>query len=129
MPTRSGLRGERTYFATILLLLLVLPIGCLVAEAYIGRQPADFMCLAGKWFVFWGVGARLFVAGLRQTFAPESIATRIFEITDPGTYAIVRELGFGNRAIGMLGLASVVRGAWLIPSALLVAFLVGCLER
>jgi hypothetical protein len=84
------------------------------------RAPntADLMWLIGKWFTFWAVGARLFVAGLTQSFRPQFTAQSIFDIKDQRALAIVREVGFGNLAIGALGLASIVEREWVVPAAL-----------
>jgi hypothetical protein len=82
----------------------------------------DLMWLVGKWFTFWAVGVRLFLAGVTQTFRPQFTAQSIFEIKDQAALGIVREVGFGNLAIGALGLASLARPEWIVPAAL-----VGCI--
>lgn len=107
MSAKGDHRGARVYFSTVVLLLGVLPIGCVLLEAF-----------HGKWFVFWGVGVRLFLAGLRQTFQPEFTATTIFELSETGASAIVRELGFANIAMGTVGLASLANTYWFVPSAM-----------
>lgn len=116
MSAKGDHRGARVYFSTVVLLLGVLPIGCVLLEAFHGTS--DFLSLVGKWFVFWGVGVRLFLAGLRQTFQPEFTATTIFELSETGASAIVRELGFANIAMGTVGLASLANTYWLVPSAM-----------
>jgi uncharacterized membrane protein len=116
MSEKSDHRNARVYLTTVVLLLAVLPAGCVLIEA--SRGARDLPILIGKWFVFWGVGVRLFLAGLRQIFQPAFTAATIFEITEIGAQAIVRELGFANVAMGTLGLASLAGGAWLAPSAL-----------
>lgn len=116
MSTKSVSRSARAYISTVALLLGVLPISCVLLEA--SRGTSDPLFLLGKWFVFWGIGVRLFLAGLRQIFRPEFTAATIFEISDDGAYAIVRELGFANVAMGTVGLMSLANGAWLVPSAI-----------
>ncbi|MGA3188927.1 MAG: hypothetical protein ABSF22_17625 [Bryobacteraceae bacterium] len=54
-------------------------------------QTESVVFLVGKWFVFWSVGVRLFVAGVRQ--------------------------GFTNLSMGILGLCSLVRFGWIVPTA------------
>jgi hypothetical protein len=115
-------RSGRAYFITVAVLLLGAPVGSLVVESLGGKQPPDLMFLIGKWFVFWAGGVRLFLAGLRQIFQPAFTARTIFEISDPGALAIVRELGFANVTMGAVGLASLAAPAWLTPAAL-VGFL------
>jgi hypothetical protein len=75
------------------------------------------MLLVGKWFAFWAVGVRLFLAGVRQMAQPEFTAKTIFEIEDSASFAIMREVGFGNLAMGALGLASLIVSGWVLPAA------------
>jgi hypothetical protein len=105
------------YFASVILLLLVFPAGCVVAEAFTPHGAADVMLLVGKWFVFWAVGVRLFIAGVRQVAQPQFTAD-IFEVKDRTAHAIVREVGCGNLAMGILGLASLARPDWVVPAAI-----------
>mgnify|MGYP003290185814 CR=1 FL=1 len=76
------------------------------------------MGLVGKWFTFWGVGVRLFVAGLNQVFRPRFTAEDIFGIGDPAAHGLVREVGFGNLAIGTLGILSLFVPDFLLPAAI-----------
>ena len=122
MSAETENRSKQVYFVTVALLLVVAPVGSLIVEALAGKQPPDLVFLVGKWFVFWAVGVRLFLAGLRQVFEPAFTARTIFEIADPGALAIVRELGFANLTMGAIGLASLAAPAWLTPAAL-VGFL------
>jgi hypothetical protein len=122
MSANTEDQSGRAYIVSAALLLLVAPVGSLIVEALAGKQPPDLMFLIGKWFVFWAVGVRLFLAGLRQIFQPAFTARTIFEINDTGAFAIVRELGFANVTMGALGLASLAVAAWLTPASL-VGFL------
>lgn len=76
------------------------------------------MALVGKWFTFWAVGVRLFLAGVTQTFRPQFTAESIFAIKDQAALAIVREVGFGNLAMGTLGLLSLAYPDWVMPAAI-----------
>ena len=58
------------YFIFLALFLFVLPAISVLVEALLRRGGADLMPLVGKWFVFWGVGVRLFIAGVRQVAQP-----------------------------------------------------------
>jgi len=105
------------YLAAIVLLMLVLPAGCVIGQiAWSGA--VDVMLLVGKWFVFWMVGVRLFMAGVRQVVQPQFTAESIFAIKDRAAFAIVREVGFANLSTGTLGLASLAVPAWLVPAAI-----------
>jgi hypothetical protein len=106
------------YLAAIILLLFVFPAGSVVIEALWLRDSADVMVLVGKWFVFWGVGVRLFIAGVRQVIEPQFTAEGIFDIKDRAALAIVREVGFANLSMGTLGLSSLFEAAWVLPAAI-----------
>jgi hypothetical protein len=106
------------YFASIVLLLFVLPVASIAVEALRLRDGAELMFLIGKWFVFWSVGVRFLLAGIRQVAQPRFTAESIFDIKDPAANAMVREIGFGNLAMGVLGLASLEQSAWLVPAAI-----------
>jgi hypothetical protein len=106
------------YLASIFLLMLVLPAAGVVVEALWFGTAADIMLLVGKWFVFWAVGVRLFIAGVRQVAQPQFTAESIFEIKDRAAFGIVRELGFANLSTGTLGLASLAVPAWVVPAAI-----------
>ncbi|MGH6735966.1 MAG: DUF6790 family protein [Methyloceanibacter sp.] len=106
------------YLVAIVLLMLVLPVASVAAEMVWHPGAASLMALIGKWFTFWGVGVRLFMAGVMQTLRPRFTAESIFDIGDPASLAIVREVGFGNLAIGTLGLASLAQPKWVVPAAL-----------
>ena len=54
------------YLVSVILLLLVFPAGSVAVEDLAHGGNADLLHLVGKWFVFWGAGVRLFIAGLRQ---------------------------------------------------------------
>ena len=105
------------YFASVLLLLLIFPLVSIAIEAIRFGHSITDMSLIGAWFVFWAVGIRLFVAGLRQVFQPSFTAVEIFEIHEPKAFAIVRELGFANLSIGLLGIGSLWHKGSLIPAA------------
>jgi hypothetical protein len=76
------------------------------------------MALVGRWFVFWGVGVRLLLAGIRQVIQPRFTAEKIFDVRDPGSFPIVREVGFSNLSMGFLGVCTLFRGDWLVSAAL-----------
>jgi hypothetical protein len=105
------------YFASVLLLLLILPVASVTIEV-LGFRHDLTVFLIGRWFVFWAVGVRLFVAGVRQVIQPRFTAEEIFGIHDRASFAIVRELGFANLSMGLLGICSVFRLDWILPAAI-----------
>ena len=45
-------------------------LALIFGRAVQGLGGGGLMPLVGKWFVFWAVGARLFIAGIRQVIQP-----------------------------------------------------------
>ncbi len=105
------------YIAAIIVLMLVLPLLSVAAEAA-WIPGSDLLAVIGRWFVFWGVGVRLFLAGINQVFRPRFTAEGIFGIGDPAAHGLVREVGFGNLAMGTLGMLSLVVSGWVVPAAI-----------
>lgn len=103
------------YLAAILVLMLIAPLASVLIEALVAGGPVAPLVL--KWFVFWGVGARLGLAGVKQVAQPAFTAETIFEISDPKAQVIVQELGFANLTFGLLGLLSLAFPAFLVPAA------------
>jgi hypothetical protein len=106
------------YLLMLIALLLLLPIGSVIAEALLHPHAASVMTLVGKWFVFWAVGIRLLLAGIRQVIQPAFTASEIFGIEDGRSFAIVREVGFANLSMGLLGVCSLFRPEWIVPAAI-----------
>ena len=110
------------YLALVVLTMFALPIASTVVEALVSTTHVGLFILTGKWFVFWAMGIRLFGAGLRQAIRPELTAEDILGIKGKESLIVVQELGFANIGMGVLGIMSVARAAWVLPSAI-----VGCL--
>lgn len=105
------------YFASVILLLFVFPIASVAINAHL-RPDIGILVLIGRWFTFWAVGVRLFIAGIRQVVQPEFTAHEIFQIPGKAALPIVREVGFANLSMGLLGLIVLLRLEWTIPAAL-----------
>jgi hypothetical protein len=106
------------YLVVVVLLMGVLPVVSIVAEAALSHGGADLILLIGKWFVFWSVGVRLILAGLRQIADPSFTAESIFGVRDEGALSIVRELGFANLSIGLLGASGLFNPGGITPAAI-----------
>jgi hypothetical protein len=106
------------YLAVIILLMGVLPAASVVIEFGMQRGSADLVFLIGKWFVFWSVGIRLMLAGLRQIVNPEFTADAIFGVKEKAALTIVQELGFANLSIGLFGALALVKTEWIVPAAI-----------
>ena len=106
------------YFLLVICTLLIFPAASIIAEAALSQHALPFITLAGKWLAFWAVGIRLCIAGARQAMQPRFTAEEIFRVHDPASLPIVREVGFANLSMGLLGICSVYRPGWTIPAAL-----------
>jgi hypothetical protein len=121
LDCRKGEFGSQMYLVTVVLLLFVLPAASVGIEAlWAGGAggAVDVMLLIGKWFVFWAVGVRLFIAGVRQVVQPQFTAESIFASKDRAALPIVREVGFGNLSMGILGLLTLAKSGVLVPAAI-----------
>jgi hypothetical protein len=107
------------YFGMVIASMLILPMASIALEAFV--HGALDIAIVGKWFVFWAVGVRLFIAGLRQIVQPRYTAETILGVKDPDATLIVRELGFANTAIGSAGLGSIYLAGWVLPVAVIGA--------
>jgi hypothetical protein len=108
---------SKPYLFAVLALSLFLPALSVLSEWLISKNPTDSLAIIGKWFIFWAVGVRLLMAGLRQVFNPVFTAKDIFHINHVPSHAIVRELGFANICFGLIGVISLFLPAWRLVSA------------
>ena len=113
------------YLLTVVLLMAVLPICSILVEALIFKGTADLWMLLGKWFVFWAVGVRQLTAGVRQTAWPRLTAEGVFGIRSKEPWPIVRELGFANLSMGVLGVLSLFVSGLTRPSAIVSGLFFG----
>jgi len=105
------------YLISVMLFMLILPAGSIVYQCLTQKTPFDWP-LIGKWFLFWSVGVRLFIAGIRQVTKPAFTAKEIFHINNEESHIIIKELGFGNLSIGLIGILSIFKTAWCAPVAI-----------
>jgi hypothetical protein len=113
------------YFYIVFLLMLLLPMFSVLVERFAGQAHTGMLYLLGKWFVFWSVGVRLFLAGLRQSAQPRFTAEAIFGLGEDAPLQIIRELGYANIAIGLLGFLSITNKDWCVPAAVTGAVFYG----
>lgn len=107
---------NKPYIIGVSALTFVLPALSLCIEHFVVRRPFSFMAF-GRWFIFYAVGIRLFLAGIRQTFKPAFTAKAIFHMEGTESYPVIRELGFANLCFGLIGLVSLFLPGWRIVSA------------
>lgn len=107
---------SKQYFVSVSLLTFIIPLTGFLYEHFSNDSHMNFG-LFGKWFVFSAVGLRLLVAGIQQSTKPEFKAKEIFHIHSPESLPIVRELGFSNLCLGLIGIVSMFKPEWRIVCA------------
>jgi hypothetical protein len=110
------------YIGMLIVSMLIFPMASIALEVFFHSHGVLDVAIVGKWFVFWAVGVRLLIAGLRQIVQPRYTAETILGVKDPDAMLIVRELGFANTAIGSAGLGSLYLAGWVLPAAVLLIF-------
>ena len=108
-PSATG-RKSNSYLFLNVSLLCVLPFLSVIGEVIFEREAFTWM-LVGKWFVFWTTGIRLFTAGISQSSNP-AFTGRIFKMKTQESYVVIRELGFANISLGVMGILSVINDHW-----------------
>ena len=106
------------YIAIVVCLMLAFPVAGIGIEHWIDHGSAPLMLLVGKWFVFFGVGWRLLLAGVRQYFQPRFTAEQIFRTTSADVLVVIRELGVANLAAGVVGILSLWFPEFVLPAAI-----------
>jgi hypothetical protein len=105
------------YLINVLATMLILPILSMAVEAAVKNIPLS-MALMAKYFIGWAIGIRLLVAGLRQSTRPQFTAEQIFNIRDSSeSLPIIRELGFANICLGLIGVVSLFHLEWRLTAA------------
>ena len=112
------------YLLMSMTLLLILPLFSIMYGHFITKEIFDEQ-LIGKWFIFWAVGIRLFTAGIKQASDPKFTGTKIFKFTTQESYVVIRELGFANIALGVMGILSLINDSWRIMAAISAAIFFG----
>ena len=109
------------YVPMVVALMLILPLASVIAQLLSGTHPfahaSELMPVVAKWYVFWAMGVRLLLAGLRQSLQPTYTAQTILGLTGTESLLLVREIGFGNIAMGSAAVISLFLPAWIIPTA------------
>jgi len=113
------------YAFLIVTLMLALPILCTVTQVFHSNHGVFSFDILLKWLVFWAVGVRLLFAGFRQIFQPRYTAEVVLRLKGDDCNRVIRELGFGNIAIGTIGVGSLPYERWLLPAAIAGTVLYG----
>src|SRR5476649_837406 len=102
------------YFILVIAQTIVFPIISGTIElAIFGGDP---VLVFGKWWVFWGVGTRLLVAGIVQA-SGKGPTSAILGASAPSVQEkqLTGELGMANLSLGLAGLLALVPG-WGLPA-------------
>ena len=117
--------STRMYAFIVIGLMLVIPIGCTLYDVFHSNHGTFSFGILLQWLVFWAVGVRLLLAGLRQIFQPGYTAEVVLGIKGDDCRRVIRELGFGCTAIGCIGAGSLFSETWLLPAAIAGAVFYG----
>jgi hypothetical protein len=117
-------RGALMYIAIVALTMLILPVVSIAID-YDLHPSSSAVVLVGRWFVFWGVGVRIALAGMRQFFQPSFTARDIFHTTSDEVLPIVRELGVANFSAAVVALLSLAMPSFVLPAAISAAIFYG----
>lgn len=103
----------------IIVLMVIAPIVNVLIGLSAKGWAGDPWPIIGNAFVFWGVGVRLFSAGLSQIMRPQFTSASLLGAKNAGADQVVQELGFANVAIGTVGLvATLWLSGWTAAAAL-----------
>jgi hypothetical protein len=105
------------YFVMSVGFALLLPASSALAEHIVDNARINWN-LPAKWLIFWGVGIRLFTAGLKQASTPEHMAIQILKLRTRESFVVIRELGFAKIALGIMGILSVLNDNWRMLAAI-----------
>jgi hypothetical protein len=112
MAVTNNAAINKPYLLIVLLLMLVLPMLSVAIEFFVQGGSIGMIALAGKWFLFWAVGMRLFTAGIKQAINPAFTAKTIFHINNEESFILVRELGFANICMGAAAIIALFCPQW-----------------
>ena len=105
-------------------LLTVLPITAALIESRIDQVPLNATNY-WKWFIFWGVGIRLFFKGIKLASTPQITGLSLSSFKNRDSYLLLLELGFANMALGAMGILSLINDQWRLIAAIAGAIYFG----
>jgi hypothetical protein len=121
--TNSVRRDSAVYIILVLAQTVVLPLVSGTIELLVGG--GDPVLVYGRWFLFWGVGTRLLVAGVSQIFRPGFTVQNILGEPNAGATQIAQELGFANLSIGVGAIVAAFVPGWAVPVAIIGGLFLG----
>ena len=111
-----------------LLINLICPVICIIVDVIINRKKGklyDLKYISLKWLVLWVIGVGALITGLMQALNPEYTANLLqIEAND---FIIIKELGYSQIGMGILGLLSIKSSYYKKASAIVYGlFIFGC---
>jgi hypothetical protein len=104
------------YIAVVLLQTVILPLAFGLGQLAVqGGEPIPVI---GSWFLFWGVGTRLLLAGVHQVLKPEYTVQGILGASNADAAHIAQELGFANICMGLAAVVAFARPEWWVVGAI-----------
>jgi hypothetical protein len=106
------------YSIVIVVIAVIAPLVTTLIQGIATGWDAGLVVIAGQQWVFWGVGIRLFTAGLSQALRPGFTMKTILGIDAPSATQLVSELGYANLGIGAAGILALFFPDWAPAAAL-----------
>lgn len=104
------------YVILVITQTIVLPI--VFGSIAVATSDGDPIVLFGGWWIFWGVGTRLLLAGIAQASGRGPTAQILgSDAVSTTQQQVTRELGVANIGMGLAGLLALVPG-WAAPAGL-----------
>ena len=113
------------YVVMVVALMFALPVVASVVEGLLFTHTPFSLGVLLRWFVFFPVGVRLTLTGLRQIVQPRYTAEQVFGLKSPEVPLVVRHLGFATTAIGVTGLVGLAYSEWIYPAGVAGAVFYG----
>ena len=105
------------FTAWCIALLAVFPIAAATLESHIDHVVLNWPTW-WKWFIFWGLGIRLFFKGVKLASTPQFTGLSLSSFKNRESYLLLLELGFANMALGSMGILSVINDQWRLIAAI-----------
>jgi hypothetical protein len=105
-------------------LIAVFPLVAAVLESRIDHVVFNWPTY-WKWFIFWGLGIRLFFKGIKLASTPQFTGLSLSSFKNRDSYLLLLELGFANMALGSMGILSVINDQWRLIAAIAGAIYFG----
>jgi len=115
---------NKIYIVNVYLLTVLLPFTAMSIESFGSKDKLSVAVLA-KWFLFFAVGIRFLLGGIRQVVRAKMKTGEIFYIERKSCCPIVKELGFANLSFGAVAVVSLYVPSWRIVSAFSSSFYYG----